>query len=225
MLNWKYGRPHDRFIRWAQVGPYGLFIYHTVSGYGLELTDLRRFTRFTEHKKETLKERQEEALLILIEQVSLVEVITVLDEQNNPVLFYGEHGDWGEFSNWWPAPIRIDGIVWPTTEHYYMSQKTKDPKLQLEIRRAPSAREAKRLGRKLTLRKGWDSMKFDVMLKACRAKFNQHEDLKQLLLSTGYRPIHENCSDPWWGGGPHFPEGKNLLGKVLVQVRKELRQE
>lgn len=28
----------------------------------------------------------------------------------------------------------------------------------------------------------------------------------------------------WWGGGPNFPGGKDLLGKALMEVRKILRE-
>lgn len=140
-----------------------------------------------------------------------------------PVLFYSSSDPWGELSNWWPAPFELDGKVWPTTEHYFMAHKTKDPVERERIRRAPSPRRAKELGRQVRLRRGWDGMKFEVMLTANRAKFTQHDDLRELLLSTGDRPIHENCGDPWWGGGPNFPDGRDLLGKVLVRVRDELR--
>jgi hypothetical protein len=27
--------------------------------------------------------------------------------------------------------------------------------------------------------------------------------------------------EPWWGGGPHFPSGRDLMGKVLLRVRDE----
>lgn len=139
-------------------------------------------------------------------------------------LFYAESDAYGEFSNWWPAPIELDGKTWRTTEHYFMAQKTKDKRERERIRKAPTPRRAKELGRQVRLRRGWDGMKFEVMLVANRAKFTQHDDLRELLLSTSNRPIHENCDDPWWGGGPHFPNGKDMLGKVLVRVRRELRR-
>lgn len=140
-----------------------------------------------------------------------------------PVLFYAEADTYGEFSSWWPTEIELDGKRWPTTEHYFMAQKTTDKDERERIRKAPTPRRAKELGRAVRLRKGWDGMKFEMMLTANRAKFTQHDDLRELLLSTGDRPIHEDCDDPWWGGGPNFPNGKNMLGKVLMRVRSELR--
>lgn len=145
---------------------------------------------------------------------------------NDPILFYGSPRAYSEFSNWHEAFFELDGKTWPTSEHYFMAMKTTDKEHQERIRKAPDAGTAKRwAGRNgfITLRKGWDGMKFDVMYRACLAKFSQNEDLKELLLSTGDRPIHEDCKDPWWGGGPNFPKGKDYLGKVLMKVRAELR--
>jgi ribA/ribD-fused uncharacterized protein len=145
-----------------------------------------------------------------------------------PVLFYGPSRPYAEFSNWHPAPFELDGKRWPTSEHYFMAMKTTDGEQQDRIRKARGPREAKRLAGPtgiITLRADWDYIKFDVMVRACYAKFSQNEDLKQLLLSTGDRPIHEDCPDKWWGGGPNYPNGKDLLGKVLMKVRQMLREE
>jgi hypothetical protein len=97
-----------------------------------------------------------------------------------PVLFYAESDAYGEFSNWWPAPIELDGKTWQTTEHYFMAQKTKDEREREQIRKASTPRRAKELGRQVRLRRGWDGMKFEVMLVANRAKFTQHRDLHDL---------------------------------------------
>lgn len=147
---------------------------------------------------------------------------------NSPVFFYGESRPYSEFSNWHTAFFELDGKTWPTTEHYFMAMKTTDPEKQEAIRKATSPREAKRLGSRhakfITLRQGWDGMKFDVMYRANLAKFQQNPDLAEMLLATGDAPIHEDCADPWWGGGPNFPHGRDWLGKVLMKVRDELRK-
>lgn len=144
-----------------------------------------------------------------------------------PLLFYGSPRAYAEFSNWHTSFFELDGKTWPSSEHYFIAMKTTDLEKQETIRKADSASEAKRLGSRragfITLRSGWDGMKFEVMRKACYAKFSQNADLKQLLLETGDRVIHEDCKDPWWGGGPNYPKGKDYLGKVLVKVREELR--
>lgn len=148
---------------------------------------------------------------------------------SEPILFYGQNRDFSEFSNWHYASFELDEKTWKTSEHYYMAMKTSDKAHQEVIRTSATPKDAKNLAsaRKkfIVLRSGWDGMKFEVMRKANYAKFSQNSDLKALLLSTGDRPIHEDSHDPWWGGGPNFPEGKDLLGKVLIKVRQQLRDE
>jgi len=56
------------------------------------------------------------------------------------------------------------------------------------------------------------------MFKGLRAKFRS-EALRRKLLSTGDAVIHEdNPADKFWGSG-----GDDMLGKLLMQVRDELR--
>lgn len=61
------------------------------------------------------------------------------------------------------------------------------------------------------------------MYEAVYAKFTQHDELKKLLLSTGYAILIEHTPhDKYWGGGGDG-SGKNKLGKILMKVRNELR--
>lgn len=53
--------------------------------------------------------------------------------------------------------------------------------------------------------------------------FSQHEDLRALLLSTGDAKLVEHTeNDAYWGDGGDG-SGKNMLGRILVQVREQLR--
>ena len=65
------------------------------------------------------------------------------------------------------------------------------------------------------------------MYKALVAKFTQHEDLKEQLLETGEKILVEHTKkDNYWGDGGdggNDTVGKNMLGKLLVRVRNELR--
>ncbi len=61
------------------------------------------------------------------------------------------------------------------------------------------------------------------MLDALRAKFTQHEDLRELLLSTGNAQLVEHtASDRYWADGGDG-SGKNMLGVLLMRLRDELR--
>ena len=143
----------------------------------------------------------------------------------DPVNFYGVGDDFGQFSNFAPFPIALDGERWPTTEHYFQSMKFDDPAYKLKIRRANSPTEAAKLGRdrKQKMRRDWESVKVGIMRDALMAKFTQHEELRMLLLSTGDAKIVEHtASDAFWGDGGDGA-GKNMLGQVLMQVRESLR--
>lgn len=140
-----------------------------------------------------------------------------------PVLFFGKHRPYFQFSNWHPAMFNLDGLFWENTEQAYMYEKSLDAEYRQKIRATGDPAEIKRLGRACTLRPKWDTMKYDVMVRVNEPKYRQNPDLAALLLGTGDRPIHEDCKDPWWGGGPNFPSGRDMLGKVLIDVRTRLR--
>ena len=70
-----------------------------------------------------------------------------------------------------------------------------------------------------------DKVRYGVMIKALQAKFTQHKDLKDILLSTGAKTLIEDAkNDKVWGVG-RDGKGQNLLGKALMQVRDELKED
>ena len=94
-----------------------------------------------------------------------------------------------------------------------------------KIRTTPSPTIAARLGRsrKLPIRPDWEEAKDEVMYRALFAKFQAYADLRELLLSTGDDELVEQTSnDYYWGCGTERT-GKNMLGKLLMRLRAELR--
>jgi ribA/ribD-fused uncharacterized protein len=86
---------------------------------------------------------------------------------------------------------------------------------------------AARMGRdrKRPLRKDWETVKEDIMRDALYAKFTQHSDLHELLLSTGDALLVEHTrNDRYWGDGGDGT-GRNRLGLLLVELREKLRKE
>lgn len=68
----------------------------------------------------------------------------------------------------------------------------------------------------------WEERKRKVMKKATRAKFTQHQHLKELLIATqGYPLVQLKPNDACWGTGPGA-NGRNLLGVILQEIRDEL---
>ncbi len=142
------------------------------------------------------------------------------------IRFYRRDDPWGELSNFSKHPIELDGARWPTTEHYFQAQKFADPAQRERIRTASGPGEAARLGRRLPdLRADWEQVKDEVMLRALRAKFTQHDRLRRLLLSTGDAELVEHTkNDSYWADGGDG-SGNNRLGVLLMQLRAELRAE
>ncbi|CAG8538374.1 3971_t:CDS:2 [Paraglomus occultum] len=111
--------------------------------------------------------------------------------------FYRQNGEYGIFSNFYGAPIEIDGELWPTSEHYFQAQKFPiRPELQQKIRNLSTPSEAAKAGRRrdYPLREDWESVKEDVMMRALIAKFTQHEDLKRQILDTGDAKLVEHTA-------------------------------
>ena len=124
-------------------------------------------------------------------------------------------------SNFHPSPVEIDGKTWPTVEHYFQAMKSRDKAERERVRKAGRPHEAKKLGRKVQLRRDWERVKDDVMHRALLAKFTQHEDLRKVLLSTGDAELHEDSpTDMYWGC-----RGKDMLGKLLMRARKMIAEE
>ena len=75
------------------------------------------------------------------------------------------------------------------------------------------------------LRQDWEQVKDEIMHRAVLKKFQTHEEIRQVLLSTGDEEIIENApGDYYWGCGKNRT-GQNKLGIILVQVREELRNQ
>ena len=147
-------------------------------------------------------------------------------EQDEPIRFYGvRETPFGCFSNFSAHAIHVDGKTWPTTEHYFQAKKFENSSYEEAIRKSNSPMLAARMGRsrKHPLRKDWESVKETVMSCALHAKFTQHEDLRELLLTTGTRTIIEaSPTDRYWGEGSDRT-GKNRLGVLLMRLREQLR--
>ena len=139
--------------------------------------------------------------------------------------FYSVNDAYGEFSNFAAFPITLQGKRWPTSEHYFQAQKFQNSAHQKEIVKAKTPMIAARLGRdrKKRLRRDWESVKDNVMREAVTAKFAQHDELREILLATGQAKLVEHTTnDGYWGDGADG-SGKNMLGRILMEVRERLR--
>lgn len=141
-------------------------------------------------------------------------------------------GRYGFLSNFHRAPLVWEGITYPTSEHAFNAGKTLDMGQREWIAAAPTPREAKRLGRSVQLRPGWDErVRFEVMAEVLRAKFCCHPGRIDALLSTGDALLVEGNTwhDNVWGDcrcsrPACVKPGGNHLGRLLMELRAELAQ-
>lgn len=125
-------------------------------------------------------------------------------------------------SNFYPSTIRWDGKLWKTVEHAYAANKTENKDQQELIRCAPTPAIAKKLGRSVILRKDWSIVKIDIMENLLELKFS-NPLLRPMLINTGDAELIENnnWNDKFWG--VYKGEGENNLGKLLMKIRKRIR--
>lgn len=144
-------------------------------------------------------------------------------DNDRQVFFYEQ--DHYYLSNFSAFFVEIDGFMYPTSEHAYHCYKFPDRLKQAAIRRASSAHEAFKMAERWKPYRipDWDNVKADVMRRILRAKVEQHEYVRRKLLETGDRELIENSwRDDVWGWGPNR-DGQNLLGKLWMEIRAELR--
>lgn len=143
--------------------------------------------------------------------------------------FRGQHA---VLSNFHPCRVEWEQIVYPSSEHAFNAGKSLDMGVRLWIAQAPTPGEAKRRGRSVTLRPGWDErVRYEVMAEVLAAKFSDPE-LAAALQATGGAVLVEGnmWHDSHWGiclcGRPacEVPaKQSNWLGRMLMTLRESQR--
>jgi len=128
----------------------------------------------------------------------------------------------GYLSNFSKHGFEIDGVYWPTVEHYYQSAKFNFgiP----EILAAKTAFEAAKLGRipSPLMRTDWDNVRYNIMKAGVLAKFAQNEDIQHNIASTASNQLIEHTSNDKYWADAGDGTGKNMLGICLMSVRNQL---
>jgi ribA/ribD-fused uncharacterized protein len=87
----------------------------------------------------------------------------------------GEIGKWC-LSQWWPATFVVDGVCYPTAEHFMMAGKARlfgDDVSIARILASPDPSEAKKAGRKVRGfdEEAWNSHRYQLVVQGNVAKF------------------------------------------------------
>ena len=155
--------------------------------------------------------------------------MTKVKTEQIEVRFYrASEKPYGAFSNLYRREIEFEGEKFATSEHAYQAGKARKPEVRKWLMEAPSPALLAMAAHGLyvwDVNSDWSKIKFERMKRVLQAKFTQHEDLRQLLMSTGKARLVEsttvdNAVNRLWGEVSGV--GKNKLGELLMEVRAEL---
>jgi len=141
-------------------------------------------------------------------------------------------GKYSFLSNFHHSIVQFEGMNYPTVEHAYQASKSTEYFFRKLMSATPAekAGTAKKRGRAIRLRSGWEEIKISIMHQLLREKF-RNEPLRTKLLETGSAELIEGnyWHDNIWGvcfcdDKCKDIEGKNILGKLLMKVRSELNE-
>lgn len=127
-------------------------------------------------------------------------------------------------SNFYECPIYYNKLVFCNAEAAFQAQKAIDEKDQYKFINL-NASQARKLGKTVQLRKDWEEIKDNVMYEIVKRKFTINKELQQKLLETKEEELVEGnwWHDTYWGVDSKTGTGQNKLGKILMKVREEVK--
>ena len=139
-------------------------------------------------------------------------------------------GKYSFLSNFYACQTKYHNVKYPTSEHAYQAAKTSNPIQREAIKNTDTPDDAKRMGRRVEIKSNWDEIKDEVMYEIVSNKFKNKRMQAKLLATENEQLVEGN----YWHDN-HFGScyckkclqlpKENVLGKILMRVRDELRAE
>ena len=141
--------------------------------------------------------------------------------------FYKEFGELGYLANYSNHGFTKNDVFYKTVEHYYQSEKFSDPEIKNKIINADTPKEASNIGRDRSNKRipNFKDIKEQVMFDGVLEKFRQNRDIAYKLIETRNKKIAEATIDEYYWGIGKDKSGKNVIGDILVRVRKRIKEE
>jgi ribA/ribD-fused uncharacterized protein len=166
----------------------------------------------------------------------LIQKIHSGDKPMSYCLFYG-----GPCSQWVASPFNIEGVWYPTAEHFMMAEKARTFGDEISLHAIMTTKDpavTKALGRQVNGYDDaiWAARRYEIVKRGNLAKFSQNEPLATWLLwDSGDIIVECSPTDRIWGIGRDELDlraldpvdgwdGENLLGFAIMEVREELRR-
>lgn len=140
------------------------------------------------------------------------------------IKFYKTKDPHGHMSNFYRSKFYYNGMWWNTSEHAYQAAKTCNYDEVVLVRDARTPGTARDLGQTVDLIPNFDHDKYEIMKDIVFEKYLQNRNLLDQLIKTGDEYLIEDSPvDYYWGCGADG-SGKNMLGRVLMEVRDDLKK-
>ena len=131
-------------------------------------------------------------------------------------------------SNFYDCTVLYEGILYKSSEAAFQAQKCSSEEEKQKFS-AYDPDQAKHHGKRVKPfdSAAWNEKRMKVMYNVVYAKFTQHPDLAQKLIDTGDAILEEGNSwnDLYWGVDAKTRQGSNHLGRILMRIRKELKEQ
>ena len=129
-------------------------------------------------------------------------------------------------SNMTYVDITYDGIRFLSTENFYQAMKYQDKIVRVNVATLkPHEAKAYSRANKMTSLV-FEEKKLEIMEYAQKQKYSK-EPFKSKLLATGDVLLEEGnwWGDKFWGVDIKTRQGENHLGKIIMKIRDQLKQE
>ena len=145
--------------------------------------------------------------------------------------------EYAPFSNFFPCTIVVGAHTFFCLEQAFQFLRAKNlnkPLAATKIYLSRDVRYIRQVAAELGTSDAWETRQFELMYVLLLKKFQQHPELKTLLLSTGSLQLVEATPDRTWGCGAtlssnalrrHEWPGKNKHGEILMTVREYLARQ
>ncbi len=140
------------------------------------------------------------------------------------IKFYRSSNEYGFLSNLYKSPILFEGREFPTVEHAYQFGKYEDSEIREWVMKAPQPYLVAIVSHSLPhwdVVSNWSEIKKQRMYEILKVKFKDPDLRKRLINTKNAVLVEDSSTDSIWGIGKKGT-GRNLLGKLLMKVRKEI---
>jgi len=153
--------------------------------------------------------------------------MSLFPPRDDNALYFSMYSEDSAWSRYALKAFSLENEMWPSIEHYYQAMKYESAAYSEKIRLSETPQLAAKLGNKRFKKKraDWKQVETVVMTRAVYTQCRTHEEIAQSLLETGDQNLVEDSQfDYFWGCG-RDRRGENHYGKVLMNVRKKLKEE